>query len=610
MLKNLKIFLLALAALLLVKGAMILVSGGNPQSGLNFLRPVDDAYISHRYAENLAEGRGLVYNEGERVEGGTTFFFIALLALFGLPGIPRLDIVAVVLGLIATALLVMLVWRFMKSKRAGPAALPEKFILIYLCAGVTALVWSWSGMETPILALIVFAAFAGHLREIEGKRLPVFSAVLTALAGMTHPEAILIATVLGMSWLIPFNKKRLALGILYGAIVVALFGGYWLWRWRYFGHLMPNTFYAKAAGGGLAMAKSGLVYVRVGLFSAVLPMALAAFAHSGFGARGKLFFAGMGFMLFIIIFQNLALFACLAALIWWISKHKAEVKEQPRWVWLFSCYTFIHLIAVIKVGGDFYPFHRFIWPILPLSLLVIWKFWRDALDKAAKKASDEPTKRPEISIAKIALIIMAINLWSYAYTFQGFIHSELQRVVRNFADVGRTLRKDMPAGATVATLPIGALGYFSKLRIHDMMGLVDEHIAHIDMDPTRGIIGHSKFDHAYTFSLRPEAVIVLPSIYRDDEKGFKKWIDENALAPTQYRIYEQPALRDEYQLVKLPVKKGWAAFGFLRKDLVGDTLYSAFYAMDDQQTEAAFKTPERAAAHPLHGKTFGIWSFK
>ncbi len=30
---------------------------------------IDDAYISFRYAENLANGNGLVYNVGERVEG-------------------------------------------------------------------------------------------------------------------------------------------------------------------------------------------------------------------------------------------------------------------------------------------------------------------------------------------------------------------------------------------------------------------------------------------------------------------------------------------------------------------------------------------------------------
>ncbi|MGK3982234.1 hypothetical protein WME99_04315 [Sorangium sp. So ce136] len=41
---------------------------------------IDDAYISFRYAENLARGNGLVCNVGERVEGYTSFLWTVLLA--------------------------------------------------------------------------------------------------------------------------------------------------------------------------------------------------------------------------------------------------------------------------------------------------------------------------------------------------------------------------------------------------------------------------------------------------------------------------------------------------------------------------------------------------
>ena len=41
---------------------------------------VDDAYISFRYARNLADGLGLVYNAGERIEGYTNFLWTVLLA--------------------------------------------------------------------------------------------------------------------------------------------------------------------------------------------------------------------------------------------------------------------------------------------------------------------------------------------------------------------------------------------------------------------------------------------------------------------------------------------------------------------------------------------------
>ena len=40
----------------------------------------DDAFISFRYAANLADGQGLVFNQGERVEGFTNFLWVLILA--------------------------------------------------------------------------------------------------------------------------------------------------------------------------------------------------------------------------------------------------------------------------------------------------------------------------------------------------------------------------------------------------------------------------------------------------------------------------------------------------------------------------------------------------
>ena len=41
---------------------------------------IDDAYISFRYARNLIEGHGLVYNPGERVEGYTNLVWTLFIA--------------------------------------------------------------------------------------------------------------------------------------------------------------------------------------------------------------------------------------------------------------------------------------------------------------------------------------------------------------------------------------------------------------------------------------------------------------------------------------------------------------------------------------------------
>src|SRR5580765_5619800 len=63
---------------------------------------IDDAFISLRYARNLALGHGLVYNAGERVEGYTNFLWTLFLAL---PHLLRVDPIAA--GKIANLILAL-----------------------------------------------------------------------------------------------------------------------------------------------------------------------------------------------------------------------------------------------------------------------------------------------------------------------------------------------------------------------------------------------------------------------------------------------------------------------------------------------------------------------
>ena len=66
----------------------------------------DDAFISFRYAQNLWEGHGLVFNSGEKVEGITnllwTLFFVPAFAL-------NIDPVlfSIILGLLSLGSLIM-----------------------------------------------------------------------------------------------------------------------------------------------------------------------------------------------------------------------------------------------------------------------------------------------------------------------------------------------------------------------------------------------------------------------------------------------------------------------------------------------------------------------
>src|SRR5206468_5817414 len=82
----------------------------------------DDAFISYRYARNLAEGNGLVYNSGERVEGYTNFLWTVLLAALTAAGADPVRI-APVLGAAALAALTLVL--ALDTRRRSAPALPR-----------------------------------------------------------------------------------------------------------------------------------------------------------------------------------------------------------------------------------------------------------------------------------------------------------------------------------------------------------------------------------------------------------------------------------------------------------------------------------------------------
>jgi hypothetical protein len=71
----------------------------------------DDAYISLRYVDNFLAGKGLVFNEGEYVEGYTNFLWVMLLSVVGWLLPVELPLIAVLGSMLAFALNLFTVWR-------------------------------------------------------------------------------------------------------------------------------------------------------------------------------------------------------------------------------------------------------------------------------------------------------------------------------------------------------------------------------------------------------------------------------------------------------------------------------------------------------------------
>ena len=122
------------------------------------LEPLEDAYITYRYAEHFAAGLGLVYNVGERVEGCSSIGWTLLLAVFARLGVP-LPAVSHALSL---ACGLGLAWLTLRLARVASTHVTVQGSALWapllLMASGTWAYWAGSGMETTAFAAALTGA--------------------------------------------------------------------------------------------------------------------------------------------------------------------------------------------------------------------------------------------------------------------------------------------------------------------------------------------------------------------------------------------------------------------------------------------------------------------
>ncbi|HKQ70350.1 MAG TPA: hypothetical protein VJT73_13465, partial [Polyangiaceae bacterium] len=216
-----------------------------------YARPFEDAYITFRYARNVANGLGVVYNAGERVEGCTSLAWTLLLAGLSRVGasLPSagtaLSVSSGALLLVATACAA----RMASPLRVFPkgSAPPRRAMLLaptlVACNGTFAY-YSGTGMETTLFALLVLASVMLAATPTRDAPAGIALGLVLAGAASTRPEgtgyafAMLLALALRRKARLRASVAALAFVIPFAALSIA--------RYHYFGDLLPNTYYAKA----------------------------------------------------------------------------------------------------------------------------------------------------------------------------------------------------------------------------------------------------------------------------------------------------------------------------------------------------------------------------
>jgi hypothetical protein len=194
--------------------------------------PIDDAYITFRYALNVAAGHGLVFNVGESVLGTTTPLWALILAGVSKLGLD-IESSAVIAGGVCTIASIVL---FLVAIPVA-ATLRLKVvwaILIALYYPLSAV--TFSGMETPLYILVVGLG----LYSFTTQRF-VLGALLGFVATLIRPDGFLVV-VAGLLGSQRRSRTSAIVAILvYGAALAPCA----LWAYEMYGSALPHSVEAK-----------------------------------------------------------------------------------------------------------------------------------------------------------------------------------------------------------------------------------------------------------------------------------------------------------------------------------------------------------------------------
>ncbi len=429
----------------------------------------DDAYISLRYARNFIEGKGLVWNPGERVEGYTNFLYILLAAWLGRLGLELVAASRLVSALAFSALIGILA-RLLARADGTPlwrnGSVWSLVALVDVLCSFPLLLWVLGGLEAPLFALwcalAVGSVGQGLERGLDRKRAAA-SGFWLALACMTRPDGIVFLAVSAVFVLSSPGPHRLQRVMALAGTFAVTLAPYLLWKVANYGSMLPNTYHVKLAGP--AAARLDYAWRYLGSFLNSPPfLALTTFA----------------------------------AVLCSVSRRGVD-RPMAYLVTIHIAY----LAYVSWIGGDHMLGYRLFAPLIPLSALLLAHSLRRLI----------PRPRPQLAIPVCVGVLVAVSLQaSRRNTNPG--KQDPAAFVGTI--VGRYIASAWPESSLVALNTAGSTPYHAPAhRYIDMLGLNDAQIARRPVAalqlPWQQVPGHAKGDGAYVLSREPDYIILGPS---------------------------------------------------------------------------------------------------
>jgi len=412
--------------------------------------PLDDAWIHFQFARNLARGDGLSFNPGQPTSGSTAPLWTFLLAAVYLAG-GRFPIAGEVLS--AVCYLATLAATYALGKRVT-----GRRWAAWLAGVVVAvngrMVWAGlSALEICLFATLSLVAIGMHLTDRNARHYRLRTAALFGMAALSRPEGYLLFALAIADCIWSYlsqhetrNTKHV-LRITYSvSLFAAIVAPYLIFSLMTSGHLLPNTYHAKAT------------------FS-LLP------------DREFRDFLGVG-ATYLILDNPLLLPFFLFGLIL-LTRHAP----------LLSLWCMGLPLAYAFLRASLYQHGRYLMPLIPCNAVVAaWGlleaeklarrrgWWRWPAPPAP--AGHPPRERGGLRgghtrpLAALASLLIIIGTAWRLPELASLYARNVEDINRMHVALGTWVKENTPPDAVLALNDIGAIAYISERPVIDLAGLV------------------------------------------------------------------------------------------------------------------------------------------
>jgi arabinofuranosyltransferase len=383
----------------------------------------DDAYITFRYAANIANGMGFTFNSYERVHSASSFGHTFLLAGLHAIGFSDLPSVSILLGMVFGAGLIVFCYKTIRFILDSDVA--AALLTLPICLSGSISFWSVSGMETIPFAAIVSIFFYFRICNSDVR----YAALAAGIAFLYRYEGlILIVCLIGAEIIHDYSEgfdstKWKSIGALCVLPIVAVT----VFSYQYFGSILPHP----------VEFKKLTVYYSNGPFQQIWDT-----------------------LVFYIKRYGIYMIGAILSAVFWIS---GSIDPKLR-----SCVGFISAYVLLSFisfsAGPISEYHRYtihLIPVLAIGTAMALTFIR-------KNATRMLILCILISFtASLGALLDQRRITSW--------YSNSIEIQTNRKSLGQWINENIPPTERIVSSDLGALSYFaSRHDFIDALGLTDK----------------------------------------------------------------------------------------------------------------------------------------